>query len=104
MTFNIEGELLLFLSGVFIFFVAIVHVAFAIGVWADSRAFAPPHPERRYTRKPGHRPRLALVGRFTWVLATLLGGVFAATAYWILHHSTLRPDEAQGPVMDVPVA
>ena len=104
MTFNIEGELLLFLSGVYIFLVAIVHIAFAIGVWVDSRAFAPPNPERRYSRKPGHRRRLALVGSFFWVLATLLFGVFVATAYWIIHHSTLCPDAAQEPATDVPAA
>ena len=81
-------EFLLFFSSVFVLCVAIVNIAFAIGVLIDSRAFA--HPQD--SRFPLNRRKLVLVGHTGWVLATLLGGVLVALAYWIVHHSTLRPD------------
>jgi len=38
----------------------------------------------------GQKP--VLVSAPTWAFATLIGGVFTATIYWILHYSTLtRP-------------
>lgn len=38
----------------------------------------------------GQKP--ALVNAPTWAFATLIGGVFTATIYWLLHHSSLtRP-------------
>lgn len=38
----------------------------------------------------GQKP--VLVSAATWAFATLIGGVFTATIYWILHYSTLtRP-------------
>ena len=38
----------------------------------------------------GQKP--VLVSAATWAFATLIGGVFTATIYWLLHYSTLtRP-------------
>jgi hypothetical protein len=59
---------------------AVVHVGFACAVLIDTG-----HMERRLRCKP------FLVGGIMWALATLLGGVFVAAIYWLIHHSTLRP-------------
>src|SRR5690242_6290510 len=55
----------------------IVHVAFAIGVYADA------------TEQEEKRERVWFGGPILWGFATLLGGVFVAVAYWFLHHSSL---------------
>ena len=41
----------------------------------------------------GQRP--VLVSAASWAFATLIGGVFTATIYWILHHSTLNRPTAR---------
>lgn len=65
---------LLFLVG------AIIHVLFAGAVAKDSGKIY----------KLGQHP--ALVSGGTWAFATLLGGVYVAAIYWLIHHSTFtRP-------------
>ena len=54
---------------------AVVHVSFAVAVFLDAR---------RLPRKP------ILVLPVVWALATLLGGLFVAAVYWIIHHSRLN--------------
>jgi hypothetical protein len=72
------GELLLvytIVAGVIAF---LVNLVFANAVASDASAL----------RHRGTRPEF--VGPATWFFATLLGGVFVATAYCAMHHSTLR--------------
>ena len=57
---------------------AIVHIAFATGVAKDAKRF--------YEREVG----TFLVGPGMWAFATLIGGVWVALAYWVIHHSNLR--------------
>ena len=60
-----------------LFVTAAVHIAFAIGVFNDAN-----------TRNlKGTGPEF--VAPVVWSLATLVGGVFVATAYWAIHMSTL---------------
>lgn len=58
----------------------ILHLIFASAVARDSGNLS----------RLGQRP--VLVSGATWAFATLIGGVFVAALYWILHYSTLtRP-------------
>jgi hypothetical protein len=59
---------------------AIVHIGFAIAVLID------PGLMWRHLRR-----KTVLVGAGMWAIATLLGGVWTAAIYWLLHHSTLCP-------------
>ena len=76
---NIGGEmagLFAILALVGLLVGAIVHIVFALGVY---------HSATNRTGMSG--PQLVPSG--IWALATLLGGVFVATAFWAIHHSSL---------------
>lgn len=81
----------------FFILIAVVHVAFAIGVGRDARRMLPHEPQptsggrsRRIAREP-RRAATTLVAPGIWILATVLGGLFVAAVYWVIHHSSLRP-------------
>ncbi len=59
--------------------VAVVHIVFAMGVSSDARQIEP-----------------KFASSSTWALATLLGGVFVAAAYWVIHRSTLSQNDRPG--------
>lgn len=60
----------------------IVHVSFAVAVFKNASAL-----ERQ-------RGRATMGAPIVWALATLMGGVLTALAYWFIHHSTLNPQSA----------
>ena len=61
---------------------AIIHISFAFGVLNDTQMLW------RHLRR-----KTFFVGGGLWALATLLGGVFVAAIYWLIHHSSLRPQQ-----------
>ncbi|REJ69483.1 MAG: hypothetical protein DWQ31_04460 [Planctomycetota bacterium] len=62
---------------------AIVHFFFAAAVYRDAHLL--PTPRRPISVWPA-----------IWFLATPLGGLFVAVAYWFMHHSTLNPEAIAG--------
>lgn len=64
------------------FATALVHIVFAWSIWQDSK----------WQRVQLQRATFLVPG-WIWALATLLGGVFVAAIYWLIHHSTLRPSQ-----------
>ena len=57
--------------------VMVVHISFAVAVFRDA------------TNLPASRKPIS-VSPTIWLLATLLGGIFVVTFYWIMHHSRLN--------------
>ncbi len=55
----------------------IVHITFAIAVFRDA------------TNLPADRKPI-FVGPMIWFLGALVGGVFVAAIYWVMHHSRLN--------------
>ncbi len=65
------------LSQLLLVITAILHVIFAGAVAKDSGKLS----------KVGQTT--CLVSGVTWAFATLIGGVFTAAIYWLIHHSNL---------------
>jgi phosphate/sulfate permease len=69
--------------------VILINILFAAGVARDTGAIT------------ARGENTILVGAMTWIVATLLGGVFSAAIYWTMHHSILRnrtdPDDPSAP-------
>ena len=63
---------------------AVVHLGFAIAVFRDATG----------SKKP------IFVGGIIWFLATLIGGVFVAGIYWVMHHSRLNQSVPITPTED----
>jgi hypothetical protein len=77
MNINLPGEIAFVVAVSFFVVTAVVHIGFATAISADAG---------RLQRDEGGP---LIVGQFLWTLATLLGGVFVAGLYWVVHHSAL---------------
>jgi len=78
---GLPGQFASLIAVFWVFFIGLtilIHVLFALAVWQDGTGLVQ------------HGSRLIFVGPAIWALATLLGGVFVAVAYWLVHYSTLR--------------
>ncbi len=81
-----EGTPWLYQTIAFLSFAALVltcllHVIIAIAVFRDAR-------DLRYSQKgPFLLPPIA------WSLISLLTGILGLALYWVIHHSTLRPNQ-----------
>jgi|AACY02.11.fsa_nt_gi hypothetical protein len=65
-------------SYLYILISILIHLAFSVTTFNDAR----------HLKKSGEQ--LAVVGPVVWSFAVLVGGVFVALVYWVMHHSTLR--------------
>jgi hypothetical protein len=50
--------------------------------------------------KVEQKRRLWFLGALSWGLATFLTGIVGATAYWLMHRSTLAGDAVPGQTME----
>ncbi|MCC5453099.1 hypothetical protein LMJ53_15355 [Rheinheimera sp. UJ51] len=71
MTFSLTWSLLPIIATI------LVHIAFSAAVFNDAKRLQSKHDS------------LAFVNSWIWSLAVLVGGVFVALAYWVIHHSTI---------------
>ena len=76
------SELIILFSVVFGILTTVVNVLFAFAVFKDAT---------KVNHHPNGKP--VLVDGITWTISTLLGGVFVASIYWVIHHSTLNPNK-----------
>jgi hypothetical protein len=76
-----NSSILSFITVVQFAVIAIVHIALALGVYRDGESL----------QIKGLKT--FLVTPVVWGLATLLGGIIPALAYWLIHHSTLKSTE-----------
>ena len=72
------GDFMVFFVFVVGVLMCLVHFAFALGVLVDAG-------------KLDKSSQLYFVTECVWFFATLFGGVFVATAFWVMHHSRLCP-------------
>ena len=68
----------------------LLHLMFAAAVYVDARRLVD-----RDKLKP------VMVPGEVWALATVIGGVFVAIGYWIIHRSTIASLEAITPEFDI---
>ena len=59
---------------------ALIHIVFALGVWYSAEWVIDRKKRKTEIVHPGF-----------WCLATLVGGVFVAWLFWLVHFSTLNP-------------
>ena len=70
---------------------ALVHCAFAFGVFQYGAGTG------RFQLSGSPRFQVRLAPLAVWTLATLLGGVFVAVAFWVVHCSTLASEPKNTP-------
>lgn len=87
MTNDADLAMIVFFLGVaFLACLVVIHVAFAIGIWADSQTLPP-----KDARALRSARQTTLFPVWVWTLATLLLGIPVVATYWAIHRSTLRP-------------